>query len=123
MSQFECLTVWTHSIFQMSYSSFLESLTPQIKDSSMTHTNPVSCFLGSTILSNTQHHHGPLAIEEQFPEIVPEIERILYLNGYAAHKARHDSHNEHFGTTMFSLVAHLLETFPALVCLLDNYLL
>lgn len=57
---------------------------------------------------------GPLPIEEQFPEIIEEIERILYLNGFAAHKARHVDHSEHFGTTMPSLVTHLLDTFPEL---------
>lgn len=53
-------------------------------------------------------------IEEEFPEIVVEIERILLLNGYAAHKERHIDHSQFFGTSMSVLVEHLLATFPLL---------
>lgn len=53
-------------------------------------------------------------IEEEFPEVVAEIERILLLNGDAAHKDRHIDHNQFFGTSMKVLVEHLLATLPLL---------
>jgi hypothetical protein len=57
---------------------------------------------------------GPKPVHELFPEIIPEIERILYLNGYAAHQRRKPDLNRYYGTSLRSLTAHLLDTFPAL---------
>jgi len=42
------------------------------------------------------------------------VERILYLNGYAAQKDRHVGYSEYFGTNMQILVDHLLDYIPNL---------
>ena len=71
----------------------------------------VSSFLTHLALSTKP---GPEPIYARFPEIIDEINRILWLNGYAAHRRRKPTHSEYFGTTMPILTAHLLETFPLL---------
>ena len=57
---------------------------------------------------------GRKPIEEIFPNLIEEIERILLLNGYAAHKRRHSDNSEYWGITMPLLRDHLLETIVGL---------
>lgn len=61
---------------------------------------------------------GKKPIEEKFPQVVEEMERILKLNGYAAHKRRHSDNSEFWGTSMPLLRDHLLSEIPGLY---DHY--
>lgn len=70
--------------------------------------------LESSVVVLSVSRVGRVPLEIEFPEIVAEVENVLSLNGYAAHRRRQTSHDEHFGTTTTMLIEHLLDIVPGL---------